>query len=264
MSIEFEPCCTMTAQQANQYFLDICRSYFDPDESKGNVYFTRQSRITKHVNPLVVITTGNVRRDRCATEHNFDGAYVGSRGESISYTVDLFTDGVPVFDETGEFWRHANTAVNDLTLFMDYLDSFHCLDILNTINATVLAETDAQDLTGIVADSNYEFRARAEFRFYFTAPAIGQAGIASSDSIVWPTEDGKPPVEKESVSAGKSEADKLADKATVEPKFEANSSCKDKATIEELTKIAKEEVGYFTEAEITNEDDKSKITGGAS
>lgn len=248
MSEEIEYCYMMTASEATQNFRKLVCEFYDPDGENGNVYFSRQSRVPSHPNPLILITPGNVKRDRCATPHDFGGITVASRWSSILFTLDLFTDGEKITDEdTGAVLEHEDTAVNDLLNFLDFLDSDKCLALLNKLNAAANIESDVQNMTGIVRDSNYRYRARADVRFYFTDPMIGASGIAAMSSIVWPTEDGKAPEPTESVSAGKTDAEKAEDKAAVEPKYEADSS---EGGSEELVKV---ETGYFTEVELTEE-----------
>lgn len=248
MSEGIEFCYMMTAGEATQNFRKLVCTFYDPDGEKGNVYFSRQSRVPSHPNPLILITPGNVRRDRCATPHDFGGITVASRWSSILFTIDLFTDGEEIRDEkTGAVLEHEDTAVNDLLNFIDFLDSDKCLALLNKLNAAINIEGDVQNMTEIVRDSNYRFRARVDARFYFTDPMIGVSGIAAMSSIVWSTEDGKPPEPTESVSSGKTDAEKAEDEAEVEPKYEADSSG---GGSEELVK---EETSYFTEAEITED-----------
>lgn len=250
MSDSFEYCYMMSVGEANKNFLQIVKHFFDPDEQNGNVYFAYQSRTPRHPNPLILITAGSVRRDRCATVHNFNGATVASRESSIVYTVDLYTDGREIVDEdTGYLLTRENTAMNDLLNFLDFLDSDRCLSILNRLNAAINIENDAQDMTGIVSDSNYEFRARADIRLYFTDPMIGVSGIAAMSSIVWPTDDGKAPEPTESVTGQKDSATIAEEEATVEPKYEPDSSG---GGSEELVE---EDDSYFTEAELTEETD---------
>ena len=81
------------------------------------------------------------------------------------------------------------------------------------------------DMTGLVNESNYEYRARVNLSLYFTQYSVGAAGVLLESSLVT-SDDGS---------------------VYIDPQFEITSSGGGNQ------ELADEMVGYFTDAEITEE-----------
>mgnify|MGYP001039048119 CR=1 FL=1 len=250
----------MRVSEAKKLFKELTQEYF----AGAWVTFSRQSRVAKPEIPLVSITPGNVNRPLSPTYGNAGGEVLGYYLSRIQMTVDLFTRGKPVTDdETGKTVAYENTAVDDMLAFADFLNSPHTVDWSNIHDVTLLIEGDVQDLTGLVNDTNYEFRSRLVVSFYFTQRAVGQAAVATEESIqlapVEPPTGPDPGTEGPggdtpgSGTPGSGEGStpggiqpKPGDTVIV-PQFEQTSSG---GGSEEL---AKEMTGYFTEVEIKEE-----------
>lgn len=265
----------MRVTEARELFRQITKQYF----ASANVIFSNQSRAAKPKLGLVVLTPGPVKRPHLPNYHQVDDVMVGSYESRLTITVDLFTHGSPVIDDdTGKVAAYENTAVDDILAYANYLNSQFVTEWSHMNDVTVLLEGDAQDLTGIINDNNYEYRARVTVMFYFTQKAVGMAAVSSEQSIRYPiyvrdpdtgeferddegnpviehdpetgeplyTED--PPVETESNSGGlTTDADVVEEGAIVEPVFTQTSTG---GGTEEL---ASAEGGYFTEVEIKEE-----------
>ena len=186
---------------------------------------------------------------------------VGYYQSRISMQVDLFTNGLPVVDdETGQTVAYENTAMDDMLAFADFLNSQYAIEWCHSHDVAISFDGDAQDLTGLVNDNNYEFRSRLPVLFYFTQKAVGYAAVLDESSIQYPTGEVDPdtgaptytekePEDTESSSGQFNGAGQNADDIIV-PKFEQNSSG---GGSEEL---AQQKTGYFTEVEI--KEDKSQ------
>ena len=116
--------------------------------------------------------------------------------------VDLYTDGLRISETERE-----NTAVNDLTEFINFLNSPH-VDVWCFINDIDITTGTVRDLTGVISDSSWQYRAMTELELGFTERTKGHTGTGY--------EHGKPltgnkPFEP-SPSGGGSQ--KLADKFT--------------------------------------------------
>ena len=243
----------MRVSQAKELFRQLTKSYF----AGATVAFPRQSRAAKSKTPLVTITTGNVKRPLHPTYKMKDGVQVGSYLSRISMTVDLFTNGAPVVDdETGKTVAYENTAMDDMLAFADFLGSQYAIEWCNRNDVSILIEGDAQDLTGLVNDNNYEFRSRLIVMFYFTQYTVGSAAVLSEESILYPTEEkdetGQPiyipkePAPTTSTTGtypGITEADE-DEQPIVEPTFTVSPSGGG------TQELADSEAGYFTEVEI--------------
>ncbi len=157
----------MKTQDVKELFRAKAKEFFTGSE----VIFARQSRIAKPEIPLVVITFGNVRRPVFSNRIVRDGIIVDQYQSRLAVTVDLFTHGEPVKDYFGTVVAYENTAVDEMLAFCDYLNSVRTTDWSAENGIAILTEGEAQDLTGIVNDNNYEYRARQELFLYYTHDA---------------------------------------------------------------------------------------------
>lgn len=246
----------MRVSQAKELFRQLTKSYF----AGATVTFARQSRAAKTGLPLVTITPGNVKRPLHPVYKVLDGIQVGNYLSRISMSVDLFTNGAPVIDdETGETVAYENTAMDDMLSFADFLCSEYAIEWCSRNDVSILIEGDAQDLTGLVNDNNYEFRSRLNVMFYFMHRTVGGTAVLSEESILYPTgeidESGQliyAPQEPipSTVSSGTyayiTESDN--ENTLIIPAFNESSSG---GGTEELSN---EETGYFTNAEIKHKE----------
>ena len=109
---------------------------------------------------------------------------------------------------------------------------------------------DAQNLTGVVNDTSYEYRSRLSFFVYFTQKTIDAAAVASEESILYPSADGvytpEIPIPTTSTTGGYgSEEETAVENAIVEKKFTTTPSGGGSSELTGKT------VGYFTEAEVS-------------
>lgn len=246
----------MRVAQARRLFRQLTESYF----TGATVVFSNQSRAAKQKQPLVVITTGNLNRPNAANYSVVDGVQVASYLSRLSITVDLWTNGSPVVDpDTGVKAAYENNALDDMMSFADFLNSQYTVNWSHSHDVAVLLDGDAIDMTGLVNDNNYEFRARLSVMFYFTQQAVDGSAVLGEDSIVYPTGEKDPetdepvytpvePAETESTTGGyETDYIKKVEEATVKPTFGPTTSG---GGNEEL---AQESTGYFSEAEIKEE-----------
>ena len=154
----------MKASGAKELFRQLAEDFF----RNYMVVFTNQSRMPKSSIPLVVLTPGNVRRPQAANTQIENGKVIGFYLSQMPIIVDLFTNGEPVKDDTGTTIAYANSAIDEILAFADYLNSPACIAWCNKHDVSILIEADAQDLTGIINDTNYEYRSRIEVLFAFT------------------------------------------------------------------------------------------------
>lgn len=246
----------MRVMQARELFRQLTASYF----AGAKVVFSNQSRAAKQKQPLVVLTPGNLNRPNTPNYSVVDGVQIASYLSRLSITVDLWTNGSPVVDpDTGQTVAYENDALDGMMSFADFLNSQHTVNWSHDHDVSVLIDGDALDMTGLVNDNNYEFRARLSVLFYFTQQAVDGSAVLSEDSVVYPTGEKDPvteepvyspeePIETESPTGGyETDYIKKVEEATVKPTFEPTTSG---GGSEEL---AQESTGYFNEAEIKEE-----------
>lgn len=244
----------MRVSQAKELFCQLVSSYF----AGAEVTFTRQSRVAKPQIPLVTLTPGNVKRPLAPVYKMIDGTLVGHYASQISMQIDLFTHGRPVVDEeTGRIVAYENTAIDDMMYFADFLNSQHTIEWCHKHDVAILIDGDAQDLTSLVNDNNYEFRSKLVVMFYFTQKSIGHSAILLEGSIQYPTGEVDPDTGEEIYTQNEPEENESTTgqfggasediAGIVVPKFEETSSGGG------TKELAERDTGYFTEAEIKEE-----------
>ena len=166
----------MRVKTAKELFRQITKVYFN----EANVIFAQQSRVAKPKLNLVVITPGVIRRPYMANYGVSKDELIGSYETRMSIIVDYFSKGTPITDaSTDAVVAYDNTAMDEMIGFANYLNSKYVTDWCYMNDVAITIDDDAQDLTGIVNDNNYEYRARLSVQFYFTQRAVGQAAIGS-------------------------------------------------------------------------------------
>lgn len=239
----------MREGEAKELFRQITQEYF----AGATVIFSNQSRAAKFSGPLIVITPGPIKRPSSPVRSHIDGELVNSYPSRITFTVDLFTHGAPVIDdESGQTVAYENTATEDMLSYVDFLNSDYVIELSHRNDVAVLVDGDVTDLTGIINDTNYEYRARISVWFSFMHRAIGRTAVLAERSVLYPDGHGGftpvRPIEKESPTGGYiTEAMRIEAEAVVRPDYNETS------TGGGSDKLAAEQTGYFTEVEIKEE-----------
>lgn len=240
----------MRLKEVRELFRQLTKEYF----GEANVLLARQSRIPKPELPLVLLTFGAVVRPTRPNIKVFDGVNVGQYSSSVQVDIDLFTHGAPVTDPQLGVVARENTAVDDLCAFEDYLQSEYAVEWCDIHSISFMRDGDVEDLTGIIGETSYEYRARMRLRLSYVSLSIEHAGVVDESSIIYPT--GKfngdeeifapgAPVRKTSTTGGFGSPEEDAEKrATVNPQFTPTDS----GGGTEI--LAMFNTGYFTEAEV--------------
>ena len=169
----------MNVSGARELFRGLTKEFFP----QYTVVFSNQSRTPKPNIPLVTILPGNAKRHRSPNEFYDQPEAEGYYQTKLSFTVDLFTNGAPVYDDdTGEKIANENTATDEMLLFANYLNSIHVTKWCNRNDVSIVMDGDVQDLTGLVNDTTYEFRSRLVVNFYFTQNTEGEKATPAPSS----------------------------------------------------------------------------------
>lgn len=168
----------MRLREVKELFRTLSESYF----TKASVVYANESRAPKHDQPLVTLAFGNVKRAAFPPYEYIDGYPVGYYPSEIEVTVDLFTNGMPVY-KNDKIVSYDNTASDDMLSFMDFLNSPHVTKWSADNDIAILFASDVQDLTGLKGETTYEYRARLVLKLCFTHRAIGASGLLSESSI---------------------------------------------------------------------------------
>lgn len=134
-----------------------------------------QIRAVKASLPLVTIDTGTLTRERNPIQ-NFNGGTVNSfYPSSVVVEINLITEGETII--VGEFSYTENSAVSDMTAFLNYLDSPLVRDWCLKNDISITLKSDVLDISDILNDTSWEYRAMVEFDVAFTQTVSGGMGI---------------------------------------------------------------------------------------
>lgn len=168
----------MKGTEAKELFRQLTRLYF----ADATVIYGRQSRIARPYLPLISITAGETTLVTFPPRSVIHGTDVAQYPVKMQLTLDLFTHG-RALQEDGKTVAYENTATEDLTAFSMYLSSPFALEWCMKHDIAVLPDTAIRDLTGLVNDNNYEYRAQMTLVLSFMQRAIGRAGVLDESSL---------------------------------------------------------------------------------
>lgn len=173
----------MKTSEAKELFRQMTEGFF----ANHNVVWANQSRMQKSHLPLVVLTPGNVRRHNFADrEIDTDGKLEDRYESHLSMTIDLFTHGSPILGKNGETLAYEDTAEDELLAFADYMSGYRCTDWCYVNCISILVSEPVQTLSGIINDTNYEYRARVIADLSFTQTTedtIGKEDIGAMTDV---------------------------------------------------------------------------------
>lgn len=150
--------------------------------SGAKVVYTKQSFTSKPAKPLVTLTTGTVSRPRNPPFKIIDGRPVSFYPATMSVQIDLFTHGRKRAAKPGQTPIMENTAEDDMLAFSDFLNSDFVIQWCHERDLSIIVPNTVEDLTGLINDTNYEYRAMMEVQVSFTMTAIGYTGVMAPES----------------------------------------------------------------------------------
>lgn len=138
--------------------------------------------------PLVVLRSGAVTRAIQPVTQMVGGIVFSAYPSELPVQVDLFTQGQAVEVDDKEYYE--NTATSDLLDFVNFLDSPATVEWSARHDVGIALLGGAQDLSEVINDSQWQYRAMVELRLTFTQWAAEYNGIINDAGIVF--EDGAP------------------------------------------------------------------------
>ena len=97
--------------------------------------------------------------------------------------INLYTDGADMFRKGEAVSNKANNAVSDLIDFMLYLESEATQDFLSDKGIAMEVMTPPNDVSQLINDVHFRYRAMTELTVYFPIKANGAFGISEDVSI---------------------------------------------------------------------------------
>ncbi|MFR7533630.1 MAG: LIC_12616 family protein [Oscillospiraceae bacterium] len=211
----------MTYNDARSIIYNATASYFS-----GATVTMAGTKQTKKLKPMVTLKFGALQIGTFPNEVNYEGEPCDYYTASMKLEVQLFTNGHQLSNDGME-----NTAVGDLTDYVNYMMSKLMTTEFSRKDLTILTAGPVQDVSAVINDTSYEYRAMVEFDVTFTVASVGYGGILDESSIKLDEPDPENP-------------DKVLP-PHIEPEWTETDSGGRTA------EIAEREVGYFTEVEIT-------------
>jgi hypothetical protein len=139
-------------------------------------------RLVNPTPPLVVLSMGSTIRTYQPTTTVKNGIIVNNYPSLAILQVDLYTKGRKTNTSGGVTATYENTAVNDLTAFINFINSVY-VDHWTGINDISILSKEIRDLTDVSNDVAWEYRAMAELELGFTERVVGYAGISYEGGV---------------------------------------------------------------------------------
>ncbi len=143
---------------------------------KGASVVWGSTRTVKPNAPLVVLNIGGITRPYQPVTQTVNGILRDGYPSKTVLQIDLYTKGAIINTALGVTASYDNTAVNDLMEFINFINSAY-VDEWSEINDISLLANQVQDLTGIINDTTWEYRAMAEVEVGFTQTAVGYSAL---------------------------------------------------------------------------------------
>lgn len=203
----------------------------------------------KPAGPLVTLQLRNIQRELFSIDENRQGRAVKLWHTRAMLDVNLYTPGAAGNAKPGIRPKVENTALNDMQDFISYMDSDYVYGILGPLDVTVLPEGMTQDVSELVDNSKYEYRAMQEFTVDFIQNAAGVSGILH---IPAKEESGKDPANPDNpVDPDKPTApDRPSGPDDLEPALPDPSAWKPTASGGGSKELAETDTGWFEAAEV--------------
>lgn len=210
----------MTYNDARRIVYNATVSYFA--NATVTMANTKQVKKTK---PMVTMKFGPLQVNAFPNEMTYGGEPCDYYPASMKLEVQLFTNGRRLSNGGME-----STAVGDLTDYVSYMTSKLMVTEFGRHDLTVLTAGPIQDVSAIINDASYEYRAMVEFDVTFTMAVVGYGGILDESSIKMDEPDPERPGQ------------------VLPPRIEPEWTETDSGG--RTAEIAEKTVGYFTQVEI--------------
>lgn len=169
----------MNLSEVRQKVLEITSAYF----TGAVVLFTKQSGRTAPASPLVTLTFGTINRTVQPITDVVDGYYVASHPMTVRLQVDLYTKGTAIPVPAGSQIPMDNTATDDLNGFLNFLDSPYVTRLCHDADISIISSGNVLDVSDMIGDTSYRYRAMAELTVGFTQTTVGDAELLKADSV---------------------------------------------------------------------------------
>ena len=164
----------MTERELRQELYGLVAEYFALLKETGNIVWAKTKPVQPS-GPFVSLYLSGIKGPNLPNRSYVDGIVHDSYPRETTLAVDLSTPGAPTSDEPGIISANENTAVNDLTGFINFLNSQH-VDHWCGRTGISLKANEARDLTALTHGSSWGYRALVEVKVGFVQSVFGHTG----------------------------------------------------------------------------------------
>ena len=161
----------MTQSELKHKMFDLVQLYFG-----SAILSWGKVKLVSPNAPQVVLTMLPVVRKYHPITQTTEGIPVNSWSSKTTLQVDLYTKGNSTNSEANIKAAKENTAVNDLSAFLNFLGSAY-VDNWSLENDISIHANQVLDLTEITNVTTWEYRAMVELELGFTESAVGFTGM---------------------------------------------------------------------------------------
>lgn len=157
--------------EAKDILRDTVAAFFGP----SHVFYADQ-KMARKPEPYVTIKVNSYIRAQFPTKIITADGYEHSYYRiDASVDINLYTKGIDVSNTRGTP-VYANTALDDMDDFVDYLVSDAVTEKLYQKGCTVILGANVKDLSALQNESQYQYRSMIEVRLIFTDVSYGRYG----------------------------------------------------------------------------------------
>lgn len=165
----------MNLSELKEHLHNIIQTYFG-----GATVAWAEQKIVKPTLPLITLKLDSLTYPLHSIKVIDSDESTGYIPSSVRLEVQLFTEGEEKIDDEGDKYI-VNTAMSDMMDFVNYINSDYVLDICDELDIAIRTEGPIQDISALLNDTRYEFRAMQDFFVSFTQTSAGKAGISRLD-----------------------------------------------------------------------------------
>lgn len=156
----------MKIAEAKEEFRKLVADYF----GDSHVFYA-QTKMVKLPEPYVTIQMTGVERQVHESKLIQDDGYVNAYREMVaSIDVNLYTKGRSISESKTVY---ANTSLDDLVGFMDYLESDVGLGKQEAAGIAVAVDSQPKDLSALIREAQFQYRAMVSFTVRFMDMTFG-------------------------------------------------------------------------------------------
>ena len=167
----------MTQSELKQKLYDLVSEYF----RSAAVIWGKVKTVNPSV-PLIVLNFGAVNRHYLPLTQNVNGVLVNGYPSRTTLQIDLYTKGAAINTSPGVTAAYENTAVNDLTDFLNFINSAF-VDDWSELNDISISGKSVNDLTELINGTTWDYRAMIELEIGFTQTAVGHTGTMHESGV---------------------------------------------------------------------------------